>query len=165
MTDTTAWSAGDAVEYFAAAEEYLAEPTWPYTVERPSGLWRRRGPKWQYLSLIDWNWHESSIKDYTSPPIANLHPITGARAAELEADKDGCDIGRIILTTTIGPKGRLRPLSFEGDEVLSGFVMNSSIATVNGFQWLALSSTSIRVVRSGFISSKSKQMKRKVYCE
>ncbi|MFC5147500.1 hypothetical protein [Streptomyces aureoversilis] len=70
--------------------EYFAEVPAGYTVERPDGLWRRAGEQWEYLSLLDWQWHD--LKDSTvrtHPPVDELHPVTVERAAALEADRQG----------------------------------------------------------------------------
>lgn len=83
-------SSSNAVfEYFAEVDEYLTEPLVPYSVDRPSGLWRKGAAGWEYLSLIDWQWHGSSVEECTSPPSGGLYPITESRAAELRSDRQG----------------------------------------------------------------------------
>ncbi|MGW1072737.1 hypothetical protein [Streptomyces sp. NPDC002537] len=69
--------------------EYFVKATPPYTEERPSSLWRRSGDEWEFLSLLDWEWHqvENTIK-YRPMPEA-LFAVTAERAAELEADRQG----------------------------------------------------------------------------
>ena len=71
----------DAYEYFVKAAP-------PYTQERPSSLWRRAGERWEYLSLLDWEWHGVEEKAHKSPPPADvLHRVSAERAAALESDR------------------------------------------------------------------------------
>ncbi|MET9413372.1 hypothetical protein ABZY03_04130 [Streptomyces klenkii] len=68
--------------------EYFVKASPPYTEERPSSLWRRLGEEWEYLSLMDWEWH--NVKDTTvkTPPATEvLCSVTAERATELEADR------------------------------------------------------------------------------
>ncbi|MEW2032385.1 hypothetical protein AB0901_17925 [Streptomyces roseifaciens] len=70
--------------------EYFAEVPAGYTAERPDGLWRRAGEEWEYLSLLDWQWHnlaESTVRNH--PPVDELEAVTVERAAALEADRQG----------------------------------------------------------------------------
>ncbi|MEU3351993.1 hypothetical protein [Streptomyces sp. NPDC037389] len=69
--------------------EYFVKATPPNTPERPSSLWRRSGDEWEFLSLLDWEWHK--VKDTIEhvPGPGALHPVTAERAAELEADRQG----------------------------------------------------------------------------
>ncbi|MEV6668683.1 hypothetical protein [Streptomyces sp. NPDC051162] len=70
--------------------EYFAEVPEGYTLERPDGLWRRSGEEWEYLSLLDWQWHDIKDTNVKYPPVAKiLHEVTAERAAELEADRQG----------------------------------------------------------------------------
>lgn len=70
--------------------EYFVEVPEGYTPERPDGLWRRSGEEWEYLSLLDWQWHNIKDTNVTHPPAAKiLHEVTAERAAELEADRQG----------------------------------------------------------------------------
>ncbi|MFF7022546.1 hypothetical protein ACFY97_16230 [Streptomyces klenkii] len=68
--------------------EYFVKAAPPYTEDRPSGLWRRLGEQWDYLSLLDWEWHrlgETTVR--TLPAMDTLYPVTAERAAALEADR------------------------------------------------------------------------------
>ncbi|MEV4503651.1 hypothetical protein [Streptomyces klenkii] len=68
--------------------EYFVKAAPPYTEDRPSGLWRRLGEQWDYLSLLDWEWHrlgETTVR--TLPAMDTLFPVTAERAAGLEADR------------------------------------------------------------------------------
>ncbi|MFF7726032.1 hypothetical protein [Streptomyces sp. NPDC008001] len=68
--------------------EYFVKAAPPYTEERPSSLWRRRGEEWEFLSLHDWQWHgleESTVR--SAPEADELYPVTAERAAALEADR------------------------------------------------------------------------------
>ncbi|WKK20908.1 hypothetical protein QZH56_18590 [Streptomyces olivoreticuli] len=68
--------------------EYFAEVSKAYTLERPGGLWRRFGEEWEYLSLLDWQWHNVKETNVKYPPTAQvLQEVTPERAAELEADR------------------------------------------------------------------------------
>ncbi|MEV6668686.1 hypothetical protein [Streptomyces sp. NPDC051162] len=70
--------------------EYFAEVSKGYTLERPDGLWRRSGAEWEYLSLLDWQWHNVKDTNVNYPPVAEkLHAVTAERAAALEADRQG----------------------------------------------------------------------------
>ncbi|GGY05333.1 hypothetical protein [Streptomyces hiroshimensis] len=67
---------------------YFVKAAAPYTEERPSSLWRRLGEEWEYLSLLDWQWHD--VKDTTvktAPDTGDMYPVTAERAAALEADR------------------------------------------------------------------------------
>ncbi|WP_120754785.1 hypothetical protein [Streptomyces klenkii] len=74
-------------EYFVEAAPTVDDQ---YTVERPSSMWRSAGEQWEYLSLIDWSWH--NVKDTNvkyAPAREALHPVTAERAAELVGDRQG----------------------------------------------------------------------------
>ncbi|MCQ8773754.1 hypothetical protein [Streptomyces telluris] len=70
-----------------------------HPAERPSSLWRCAagsgsgsggGGDWEYLSLLDWQWHkaaETVVQD--PPPEAARHRVTADRAGELQADRQG----------------------------------------------------------------------------
>ncbi|GGR34554.1 hypothetical protein [Streptomyces netropsis] len=67
---------------------YGLEADAPYTPGRPGALWRRLGEDWEYLSLLDWQWHRVEENGTVHPPKPeDLHPVTGERAVELEADR------------------------------------------------------------------------------
>ncbi|MGH3731577.1 MAG: hypothetical protein ACRDTU_22950, partial [Micromonosporaceae bacterium] len=75
-----------------ADDAYFAKVWRDATVDRPSSLWRRLGDntdqatnEWEYLSLIDWQWHP--YRDLPLPHPDTLVPISAARAAELGADR------------------------------------------------------------------------------
>jgi hypothetical protein len=66
---------------------YFGEVWGDETVERPGGLWRRRGDEAEYLSLIDWEWH--SVTDEISEPVPDtLVEITPEAAQELLSDRE-----------------------------------------------------------------------------
>lgn len=65
--------------------EYFVKATAPYTPERPSSLWRRSGDEWEFLSLLDWEWHATN----RAPMPQVLSPVTAERAAALETDRQG----------------------------------------------------------------------------
>ncbi|MEU5188504.1 hypothetical protein AB0G83_15370 [Streptomyces klenkii] len=70
--------------------EYFVKAAPPYTEDRPSGLWRRLGEQWDYLSLLDWEWHSVGEAGVQSPPSPQvLYPVSAERAAVLEADRQG----------------------------------------------------------------------------
>ncbi|WP_424892940.1 hypothetical protein [Streptomyces sp. XH2] len=64
-----------------------------YPVERPSSLWRcaaGRDEEWEFLSLLDWQWHRAEDTDVQlPPPRAALHEVTADRAEDLQADRQG----------------------------------------------------------------------------
>ncbi|MEV4440681.1 hypothetical protein AB0K09_16970 [Streptomyces sp. NPDC049577] len=66
---------------------YFVEVPEGYTPERPDGLWRRAGDEWQYLSLLDWQWHRVENAAEFLPAQDVLQPVTAERAAELQADR------------------------------------------------------------------------------
>ncbi|WKU45696.1 hypothetical protein Q3V23_17460 [Streptomyces sp. VNUA116] len=63
-----------------------------YTEERPLNLWRRMDEQWEYLSLLDWVWHEvkADHEAWILHRSGDLIPVTAQRAAELEADRQAC---------------------------------------------------------------------------
>jgi hypothetical protein len=68
--------------------EYFVKVTPGQTVERPSSMWRRSGADWQYLSLLDWNWHSLVPGKSPYPPVAGyLVPISAQQAEELGRDR------------------------------------------------------------------------------
>ncbi|MFH8337756.1 hypothetical protein [Streptomyces sp. AM6-12] len=72
--------------------EYFTEMHRGYNPPRVDGLWRRRdGEAWEYLSLLDWEWHKAGDDETVKgPPTASsLERISAERAAELEADRQG----------------------------------------------------------------------------
>ncbi|MFH8787235.1 hypothetical protein ACH4A1_12165 [Streptomyces roseoverticillatus] len=70
--------------------EYFAEVPQGYTVDRPDGLWRRRGDAWEYLSLLDWQWHDVTATNVQTPPAPEvLHAVSEEHAAALAADRQG----------------------------------------------------------------------------
>ncbi|GHF44172.1 hypothetical protein GCM10010218_26860 [Streptomyces mashuensis] len=70
--------------------EYFAEVPQGWTPERPDGLWRRRGDDWEYLSLLDWEWHDVKDTAVRYAPVPDvLHPVPAERAAQLRADRQG----------------------------------------------------------------------------
>ncbi|WP_116212752.1 hypothetical protein [Streptomyces olivoreticuli] len=63
---------------------FFAEVPRGRTPDRPDGLWRRADDTWEYLSLLDWEWHAAA-----ELPVGReiLHPVTAGRALELAADR------------------------------------------------------------------------------
>ena len=55
------------------------------SVDRPSGLWRRRGDEYEYLSLIDWTWHARGDVYLPHPDL--LQPISAEQAQIMLADR------------------------------------------------------------------------------
>jgi hypothetical protein len=70
----------DNYQYIAEVFEAGGE-----SVERPSGLWRRRGDDYEYLSLIDWSWHPRGDVDLPHPDLRV--PISAEQAQTLLADR------------------------------------------------------------------------------
>jgi hypothetical protein len=70
----------DDYEYFARVWEPAGE-----SVDRPSGLWRRRGDELEYLSLINWTWHPRGEVSRPHPDI--MVPISAAQVQTLVADR------------------------------------------------------------------------------
>ncbi|GAA1603361.1 hypothetical protein GCM10009789_66700 [Kribbella sancticallisti] len=64
--------------------EYFAEVWGEETVDRPGGLWRRRGGDTEYLSLIDWAWHPAAGIDLPHPDL--LVPIDHDQVRTLLGD-------------------------------------------------------------------------------
>ncbi|MFC6157644.1 hypothetical protein FDA38_19780 [Kribbella jiaozuonensis] len=66
--------------------EYIAEifAEGGGSIDRPSGLWRRRGDDYEYLSLIDWTWHACGDVDLPHPDL--LTPVSGEQVETLLAD-------------------------------------------------------------------------------
>ncbi|MBF6049033.1 hypothetical protein GO001_28195 [Streptomyces sp. NRRL B-1677] len=70
--------------------EYFAEVPQGYTVDRPDGLWRRSGDEWEFLSLLDWQWHNVTATNVQTPPTSEvLRAVSGEHAAALAADRQG----------------------------------------------------------------------------
>jgi hypothetical protein len=67
------------------AFEYVARLASGDTVDRPSALWRRSGDAWEYLSLIDWDWHPKG--DLPLPHPDALVSVTAEQAANLLSDR------------------------------------------------------------------------------
>ncbi|MCC3777577.1 hypothetical protein [Streptomyces sp. UNOB3_S3] len=63
---------------------FFAEVPPGFSPDRPDGLWRCAGDDWEYLSLLDWEWHAVE-----KPPVKReiLHELTAERALELAADR------------------------------------------------------------------------------
>ncbi|MDT0451407.1 hypothetical protein [Streptomyces hesseae] len=69
---------------------FFAEVPPGFTVDRPDGLWRsadetdETDETWEYLSLLDWEWHAVE-----KLPVKReiLHPLPAERALELAADR------------------------------------------------------------------------------
>lgn len=55
-------------------DEYFAEVWEDEQVDRPGGLWRRRGEDMEYWSMIDWSWHPAT-DDIDLPHPDVLVPI------------------------------------------------------------------------------------------
>ncbi len=72
-------TADEGYEYFAKVR-----PSQP--VDRPSTLWRRRDGRLEYLSLLDWDWHEPDDQ-LLLPDPSTLEPVTAEHAAVLLADR------------------------------------------------------------------------------
>jgi hypothetical protein len=66
--------------------EYFAKVRSTDTPQRPSGLWRRAGDDWEYLSLVDWAWHRPEGR-VSVPHPDTLVAVTGDEAAALQADR------------------------------------------------------------------------------
>jgi hypothetical protein len=66
--------------------QYFAKLWSGDTTERPSGLWRRDGDTWEYLSLSDWAWHLLAAPAIMPHPDT-LVPVTVDEAAALQADR------------------------------------------------------------------------------
>ncbi|MBT2384047.1 hypothetical protein [Streptomyces sp. ISL-11] len=62
---------------------FFAEASAADAAERPDALWRCEGEAWEFLSLLDWEWHATE----DVPKRESLHPIPAERAAELGADR------------------------------------------------------------------------------
>lgn len=71
----------------------MAREGFQYFVERyletgeARSLWRRKRFGWQYLSLIDWNWHRVWPWRVRVPAPDDLHSITARQAADLGSDR------------------------------------------------------------------------------
>jgi hypothetical protein len=71
----------DDYEYFARVFEAGGE-----SVDRPSGLWRRRGDELEYLSLVDWTWHPREDAYVPHPDI--LIPVSAEQVQTLLSDHE-----------------------------------------------------------------------------
>jgi hypothetical protein len=71
-------------DYQYIAEVFEAGGEW---VDRPSGLWRRRGDEYEYeyLSLVDWSWHPRGDIDLPHPDLQK--PISAEQVQILLADR------------------------------------------------------------------------------
>ncbi|UQI49069.1 hypothetical protein M1P56_34540 [Streptomyces sp. HU2014] len=67
---------------------FFAEVPEGFTAERPDGLWRRAGDDWEYLSLLDWEWHPADA-ELPPPAVETLREIPADRAGALAADRQG----------------------------------------------------------------------------
>lgn len=67
---------------------FFAEVPEGFTAERPDGLWRRAGDDWEYLSLLDWEWHAADA-ELPPPPEETLREVPADRADALAADRQG----------------------------------------------------------------------------
>lgn len=71
---------------------YFTEMHHGYNPPRVDGLWRRSaGDVWEYLSLVDWQWHPvGEMERVKGRPLESaLEPVSAQRAAELAADRQG----------------------------------------------------------------------------
>ena len=73
-------STDDDYEYFARVSKARKE-----SADRPSGLWRRRGDDFEYLSMIDWSWHPRGEVNVPHPDL--LVPVTAEQVQMLLADR------------------------------------------------------------------------------
>jgi hypothetical protein len=71
----------DDYEYLARVSKARKE-----SVDRPSGLWRRRGDELEYLSLVDWAWHPRGDANVPHPDL--LVPVSAEQVATLLADRE-----------------------------------------------------------------------------
>ncbi|MDN3353020.1 hypothetical protein [Actinomadura sp. DC4] len=68
--------------------QYYMDSRRDRTIERPGPLWRSSGDNWEYLSLLDWEWHPLAPKRVPqSPPVEVLEPISEQQADELSRDR------------------------------------------------------------------------------
>lgn len=68
--------------------QYYMDTRHGETIERPGALWRHSGDGWEYLSLLDWEWHPlAPNKVPQSPPSEILMPISGQQVEELVRDR------------------------------------------------------------------------------
>jgi hypothetical protein len=70
----------DDYEYLARVSKARKE-----TVDRPSGLWRRRGDELEYLSTVDMSWHPRGDAYVPHPDL--LVPISTEQVQILLADR------------------------------------------------------------------------------
>ena len=70
----------DDYEYFARVSKARKD-----SVDRPSGLWRRRGDELEYLSMVDWSWHPRTNESVPHPDL--LVPVTPEQVEVLLADR------------------------------------------------------------------------------
>jgi hypothetical protein len=70
----------DDYAYFARVSKAREE-----TVERPSGLWRRRGDELEYMSMVDWSWHPRGDAYVPHPDV--LVPISREHLETLLGDR------------------------------------------------------------------------------
>ena len=73
-------STEDGYEYLARVSKASKE-----TVDRPSGLWRRRGDELEYLSTVDMSWHPRGDVYVPHPDL--LVPISIEQVQILLADR------------------------------------------------------------------------------
>jgi hypothetical protein len=69
--------------------EYYVEIQCDESLEHPGPMWRKSDSGWDYLSLLDWEWHSlAANKKVSQPPAAKtLVPISGQQADELTRDR------------------------------------------------------------------------------
>jgi hypothetical protein len=56
------------------------------SAQLPEELWRERGGEWEYLSLVDWQWHRHLGKALLPHPNT-LVEVSAQQAAELQRDR------------------------------------------------------------------------------
>jgi hypothetical protein len=56
--------------------------------DRPVELWRQLGERMEYLSLVDWEWHDHPELAFRPHPDT-VTPVTPTEAAALERDRQG----------------------------------------------------------------------------
>lgn len=68
-------------------EYFIHTVTGGLTPDQGDELWRLRDGAWDYLSLVDWQWHSNMEPAYEILPrnLDSLAKVTAERAAELEA--------------------------------------------------------------------------------
>jgi hypothetical protein len=88
--------------------QYYMDSRGGRTIERPGPLWRSSDDSWEYLSLLDWEWHPLA-PNKVPPPTEVLEPIPERQADELSRDRQ-----RFVsywAYYSIAPEKRDRPLT------------------------------------------------------